>query len=149
MAEENLDASQPPVTRAAARMPTELASSVLVPGTGRRISPGWCAFHSTCTTREGTLVECSRRRGTPWKAVWGANMLLPGLEAALAGMREGERRRVEIPAALAFGAAGAKPAIAPGTDLVYDIELLDVLGEPWRPAPEWITGPADPGIASA
>ena len=48
----------------------------------------------------------------------------------MAGMNVGSRRRLEIPWALAYGEVGRLPAIPPKSDLVFDIELFDVITPP-------------------
>lgn len=51
-------------------------------------------------TRAGVVVHDG---AAPFEYVHGYGTLLPGLEAALAGMRVGERRTVDLPAEEAFG----------------------------------------------
>jgi FKBP-type peptidyl-prolyl cis-trans isomerase len=41
-------------------------------------------------------------------------------------MREGGRRRITVPAALGYGAAGRGDFIPPHAKLVYELELLAV-----------------------
>ena len=40
-------------------------------------------------------------------------------------MRAGGKRRILIPAEIAYGASGAGEAIPPDPELLFDIELLD------------------------
>jgi hypothetical protein len=51
----------------------------------------------------------------------------PGWEMGLLNMCIGERRKLTIPADLAYGEVGAPPDIHPGATLVFDIELMDIL----------------------
>merc|ERR1712196_725283 len=57
------------------------------------------------------------------------NDMIPGWKEALRLMKEGERRLLYIPAALAYGSGGREPFIPPGSTLVFDVELFRVVGE--------------------
>jgi FKBP-type peptidyl-prolyl cis-trans isomerase FklB len=41
-------------------------------------------------------------------------------------MKVGERRRLTIPAALAYGAQGSPPKIGPNEPLIFDIDLKKI-----------------------
>ena len=76
----------------------------------------------------------------------GLGGVIPGFDAGLAGMRIGGQRRIFIPWQLAYGlrdqparpspAAGVPgfPGIPPKSDLIFDVELVDVTEMPARPA---------------
>jgi len=49
--------------------------------------------------------------------------VIPGWEAAVAGMREGEIARLHIPSAMAYGARGRPPQIPPHADLSFELQL--------------------------
>ena len=42
-------------------------------------------------------------------------------------IRKGTKGKILIPSYLAFGAKGAQPKIAPNSNLVFDIEVIDVV----------------------
>jgi len=52
--------------------------------------------------------------------------LIPGWIEALASMGHGEKRRIWVPAALAYGDSSSDPAM-PSGDLVFDIQLVKIL----------------------
>ena len=51
------------------------------------------------------------------------SFMVPALAAAVEGLRVGRSRRVAVPAALAFGAAGLPPLVPPGANVVFEVEL--------------------------
>lgn len=55
----------------------------------------------------------------------GAQQVFEGLDQGMSGMRVGGRRRLNVPANRAFGAAGSA-TVPPNTDLVVEVELLSV-----------------------
>lgn len=61
----------------------------------------------------------------------GAKQVIDGFDKGVLGMKVGGKRTVVIPAALGYGASGAKDSlgntiIPPNADLVFDIELTAV-----------------------
>jgi peptidylprolyl isomerase len=68
----------------------------------------------------------------PFSFPQGYGRLIPGWDQGVIGMRVGGKRRLFIPYQLAYGPDGrpsndpAHPGIPPATDLIFDIELLDV-----------------------
>lgn len=60
------------------------------------------AFHYTGTLQDGTTFDSSRGR-EPLTVEVGAGRIIPGLDAALPGMIEGESKTVTVPADQAYG----------------------------------------------
>jgi peptidylprolyl isomerase len=54
----------------------------------------------------------------------GSSMVLRGWDRGMRGMRVGGRRRIVIPPALGYGAAGHRPDVKPGETLIVVVELL-------------------------
>jgi peptidylprolyl isomerase len=68
----------------------------------------------------------------PISFVQGAGRAIPGFDEGFTGMKVGGKRRIFIPWQMAYGELGrdgpdaAHPGIPPKTDLIFDVELLDV-----------------------
>ena len=67
--------------------------------------------------------------------VQGRHQMIWGFDEGMKGMKIGGKRRLFIPWQLAWGAMGHPPAIPPETDMIYDIELVDVADLPATPLP--------------
>ena len=109
-----------------------LASKVLTPGTGKD-HPGptdKVKVHYTGWTTAGQMFDSSVTRGQP--ITFPLNGVIPGWTEGVALMVVGEKRRLWIPAALAYGEhpRGGQPA----GDIVFDVELLEITAAPKPPA---------------
>ncbi len=133
------DVAAPPAD--ATKTPSGLASKVLTPGTGKD-HPGptdKVKVHYTGWTKAGTVFDSSIGK-EPLE--FGVGEVISGWTEGLQLMVAGEKRRLWIPAALAYG---EKPrGGAPAGDLVFDVELLDI-----KPGPKPPEVPADVKAAPA
>jgi FKBP-type peptidyl-prolyl cis-trans isomerase len=75
----------------------------------------------------GVVFDSSIPRGQTFKFPLGAGMVIRGWDEGVPGMKEGGKRTLNIPAALAYGSRGAGAAIGPDSDLTFDVELIKVL----------------------
>ena len=62
--------------------------------------------------------------------VLGAGEVIAGWDSAIVGMLEGEKARLLIPAALAYGERGMPPKIPPNSDLQFEIQINGVVCAP-------------------
>lgn len=83
--------------------------------------------HYTGKLIDGTVFDSSVDRGTP--ATFGVTQVIPGWVEALQLMKAGSKWRLFIPTNLAYGQQGAGNAIGPNQTLIFDVELLKVLGK--------------------
>jgi FKBP-type peptidyl-prolyl cis-trans isomerase FkpA len=106
----------------------------LQPGTGAPIAAGQNAvvqytgwlYEAAAPDNKGKQFDSSRNSGQPFRFVVGAGQVIKGWDQGVAGMKPGGRRRLVIPADLAYGDRGAGGLIPPGATLVFDVDLVAV-----------------------
>jgi FKBP-type peptidyl-prolyl cis-trans isomerase len=102
-----------------------LVYSEVTPGTGASPKPTdqvTVNYHGTL--RDGTVFDSSVERGQP------ATFQLDGVIACwtegVQKMKVGGKSRLVCPAAIAYGDRSPSPKIAPGSTLVFDVELVAI-----------------------
>lgn len=83
--------------------------------------------HYTGKLIDGTVFDSSEERGVP--ATFGVTQVIPGWVEALQLMKAGSRWRLYIPSDLAYGPNGAGGIIGPNATLIFDVELIKVIGK--------------------
>jgi FKBP-type peptidyl-prolyl cis-trans isomerase FklB len=107
---------------------TGLQYEVLAQGTGAQpASSDQVKVHYTGKLIDGTVFDSSVERGEP--AVFGVTQVIPGWVEALQLMNAGSKWRLYIPSNLAYGPNGAGNVIGPNATLIFDVELIEVLGK--------------------
>lgn len=76
--------------------------------------------------KTGTKFDSSVDRGRPFTFIIGVGQVIKGWDEGVMSMQLGEKRRLFIPANLAYGARGAGALIPPNANLIFDVELLKV-----------------------
>ena len=82
--------------------------------------------HYTGKLIDGTVFDSSEERGVP--ATFGVTQVIPGWVEALQLMPVGSTWRLFIPSALAYGPQGAGGVIGPNQTLIFDVSLLEIVG---------------------
>jgi FKBP-type peptidyl-prolyl cis-trans isomerase len=109
--------------------PSGLQYVDLVAGTGAEAKKGQLVkVHYTGWLRDGTKFDSSVDRGQPFQFPLGAGRVIRGWDEGVAGMTVGGRRRLIIPPDLGYGPRGAGGVIPPNAELIFEVELLDVIG---------------------
>lgn len=105
----------------------DLKIEELAEGTGRQAMKGdTIAAHYTGWLEDGTKFDSSLDRGEPLEFVCGVGMVIKGWDMGVVGMREGQKRRLTIPAHLGYGAYGVPGCIPPNATLIFEVELVKV-----------------------
>jgi len=75
----------------------------------------------------GTKFDSSLDRKQPFTFIIGFGMVIKGWDEGVMSMKIGEKRRLFIPSSLGYGAHGAGNLIPPHKNLIFDVELLNVI----------------------
>lgn len=111
--------------------PTDIVSELQIidttPGTGDEVQPGATitAHYTGALCKDGTIFQSSHDFG---RAIsFGLDQVIEGWTKGVPGMKVGGTRRLVIPAAQAYGSSSPASNIPANSDLVFDIELVDIL----------------------
>ena len=105
-----------------------LQYEILKEGAGAAAKAGdTVEVHYTGTLKSnGKKFDSSVDRNEPFTFPLGAKRVIKGWDEGVAGMKVGEKRKLIIPFALAYGEDGRPPVIPAKADLVFDVELLKI-----------------------
>ncbi len=76
---------------------------------------------------DGTLFDSSYERGKPFQCVIGTGRVIKGWDLGLMGMQVGGKRKLSVPSHLGYGERQFGALIKPHSNLIFEIELLEVL----------------------
>ena len=105
---------------------TELQTIDVVIGDGAEVAEGATitAHYTGALCKDGTIFQSSHDTGEP--ATFGLDQVIKGWAQGVPGMKVGGTRRFVIPSELGYGSKRAASNIPPNSDLVFDIELIDI-----------------------
>ncbi len=109
-------------------MSEDLRIEDLHPGDGKAVVKGaLITTHYRGWLEDGTEFDSSYSRGKPFQCVIGTGRVIKGWDQGLMGMQVGGKRRLLVPAHLAYGERSMGTHITPNSNLRFEIELLEVL----------------------
>jgi len=102
-------------------------------GTGEQPKPtDKVKVHYTGKLTDGTTFDSSVDRGQP--ATFPLNQVIKCWTEGVGQMKVGGKAKLVCPSDVAYGDRGAPPKIKPGSTLVFDVELLEIVKEQAPPA---------------
>jgi peptidylprolyl isomerase len=109
-------------------MINELQITDIQLGTGKAVVKGaLITTQYTGVLEDGTKFDSSLDRGKPFQCVIGTGRVIKGWDQGLMGMQVGGKRKLYVPAHLAYGERQIGAHIKPNSNLIFEIELLEVL----------------------
>ncbi len=109
------------------RMPSGLLYETIRAGTGPKATyTDKVLINYEAKSIDGEVLDNKFKKGTPASVT--VSKMIPGWVEGLQFMNKGAKFRFYIPSALAYGEKGYQN-IPPNTALIYEIELVDILGE--------------------
>lgn len=99
----------------------------LVVGEGAEALKGMIVTtHYTGWLEDGTKFDASLDRGQYFEFILGANQVIKGWDQGIVGMKVGGKRKLLIPAHLAYGKRKMGKIIPANANLIFEIGLYDV-----------------------
>ena len=119
---------KPKVPKGSGDPPSKLVAQDLIVGKGKPVKSGDTVSvqYVGVLFSNGKQFDASWNGGKPGQGFQfplGAGQVIPGWDQGVVGMRKGGRRKLIIPADLAYGAQGFPPDIPPDAALIFDIDL--------------------------
>jgi peptidylprolyl isomerase len=120
--------TKPAIPKPSGKAPKTLVVKDIVKGRGRTAKAGDAVTvqYVGVDFKTGKQFDASWDNGQPFPFQLGAQMVIPGWDQGVAGMKVGGRRELIIPPDLAYGPQGQPPAIAPNATLVFVVDLVKI-----------------------
>ena len=122
------DLEKPEIDFPEGEPPTELIIVDEILGDGTEATSGRTvrAHYVGVAFSSGEEFDSSWSRGDPLSFKLGVGQVIAGWDQGIEGMQVGGRRKLTIPAHLAYGDRGAGATIKPGETLIFVVDLVDV-----------------------
>ncbi|MDC1000014.1 FKBP-type peptidyl-prolyl cis-trans isomerase [Methylophilaceae bacterium] len=83
---------------------------------------GWLYEDGEKTTKFDSSVD----RREPFSFVLGVGQVIKGWDNGVSGMQVGGSRTIIIPSSMGYGSRGAGDVIPPNSDLIFEVELIEI-----------------------
>jgi len=118
--------SKAALEKGAVKTPTGFVYQEITPGHGGSpVASDTVKVHYKGTLVDGTVFDSSIDRGQP--AVFALGQVIPCWTQGVGMMKVGGKAKLVCPADLAYGDQGRPPQIKPGSTLVFEVELLEIV----------------------
>ena len=109
-------------------MSNELIIEDVVQGDGKAAIKGaLITAHYRGFLESGVQFDSSYDKGRPFQCVIGTGRVIKGWDQGIMGMKVGGKRKLVVPSHLAYGERQMGALIKPHSNLIFEIELLEVL----------------------
>lgn len=133
--------NKPSTAAATATAPTKLIVIDRKEGDGLTVAGGepvvvhysGYLWDASAPDNKGKQFDSSLQRPAPFGFIVGAGRVIKGWDEGLVGMKVGGQRTLIIPADKGYGARGSGETIPPNAALVFDVELMGILGKTQNP----------------
>lgn len=99
----------------------------LVEGAGAPVKFGdVLVVHYTGRLTDGSVFESSRKHDKPFVFSFGFPSVIDGWTVGMVGMKVGGKRKLYIPAKMAYGVNGKPKSVPPNADLIFEVELIEI-----------------------
>jgi peptidylprolyl isomerase len=119
---------KPAIPKPSGSPPKKLETEDIVKGKGKAAKKGDQVQmqYVGISWSTGEQFDASWDNGQPFDFKLGAGDVIEGWDKGIAGMKEGGRRKLTIPADLAYGPTGQPPTIGPNETLVFVVDLKKI-----------------------
>ena len=142
--EKTADAATPAAPAKCEAPPKDLVTKDLVVGTGRTVESrmpvlvnytGWL-YDGCAKDFKGKEFDTSIGRPAPFGFLAGIGNVIKGWQQGVIGMKEKGKRLLIIPPQLAYGARAIGDKIPANSTLVFEIDLITIIGPPPQQQPQ-------------
>ena len=104
-----------------------LRYKILQKGSGAQATKGaTVSVHYKGQLSDGTVFDSSYKRKEPIEFKLGVGQVISGWDEGISLLKIGDKARFVIPSNLGYGSTGAGGAIPPNSNLIFDVELMDI-----------------------
>lgn len=105
--------------------------AIINEGSGNTVKVGdLIRVHLVGSLSDGTEFFSTIKRNNPINVVVGIGMLIPGLDEGMQTLTLGSKAILKIPAAMGYGEQGYGKSVPQNADLIFQVELIEILVNP-------------------